>query len=149
MPQNLSIYCCQLLTEIVSRSGTNFSRRRETHFEVCGRIFGQWPTIRKSPIALFTTPSSVYLLIIGLNADPDPAFVSVRIRIQIQEAKSMRIWIRILARLCGQKELNFYMKNLLNLGSRYETIYGYKNAKSMPFRILIHINAKTVGESLE
>ncbi len=64
---------CQLRTKIY---GTNFSRGGlgestpypYTHillvpFEFCGRIFGQRPTIRKSPIPLPATPSSsVYIL---------------------------------------------------------------------------------------
>jgi hypothetical protein len=71
------LYCCQLLTEIACRPTWHKNQlRREksiTHtqcahlagpFEFCGRIFCQWPPIRKSPILLPTTPSSIYLHII-------------------------------------------------------------------------------------
>ncbi len=88
------LYCCQLLTEIAGQSGTDFSRRRgggvRLHhtqytqmlapFEFCSRIFGHWPTIRKSPLPLPTTPSSTYPHIIGVIlillrsvvTDPEP-----------------------------------------------------------------------------
>jgi hypothetical protein len=61
------LYCCQLLTEISGQPGINFCHRGKeyticrrstqyTHlavpFEFCGRIFGPWHTIRKSPIPL-------------------------------------------------------------------------------------------------
>ncbi len=75
--------CCQVLTEIDGQPGTNFSHRGEkstphtvhihsTHiylapFEFCGRIFGQRPSIRKSPIRLPNTPSSIYAHIIAHN----------------------------------------------------------------------------------
>ncbi len=67
--------CCQVLTEITGQSCTSFSHKGEkeytvhskrtqyTHiqlapFDFCGRIFSQWPPIRKSPIPLPSTPSS-------------------------------------------------------------------------------------------
>ncbi len=52
-----------------------------------------------------------------MNADPDPAFYSLcgfgfRSR-EPNQFGSMRIRIRILARLLSHKKLNFYMKNIL------------------------------------
>ncbi len=67
------------MTEIAGQPGTNLGHRgKRVHhtwytntvhtfncFEFCGRIFGQWPPIKKSPILPPTTPSSIYLHIIG------------------------------------------------------------------------------------
>ncbi len=50
---------------------------------------------------------------IVINADPDPAFTSMRIR--IYGAKPMRI--RILVRLCRHKKLDFDIKNILYAGN--------------------------------
>jgi hypothetical protein len=73
-----SLYCCQPLTEIAShatwhkyqpqgeKSTPKTGHTYTVHtFEFCGRIFGQWPPFRKSPIPVPTTPSSIYLQIIG------------------------------------------------------------------------------------
>jgi hypothetical protein len=47
-------------------------------------------------------------------ADPDPAFVSMRIWIGIQGTKPMPInAVRIQIRILVTKKLNFYMKNIL------------------------------------
>jgi hypothetical protein len=70
------LYCCQLQAETAGQPGTNFSQSGEKStlntlhiwlapFEFCGRIFDKWPPIRKSPITLPTTPSSIYLYIIA------------------------------------------------------------------------------------
>ncbi len=71
----LRLYC-QLLTEIAGQPGINFCHRGKentirrrctqyTHlaspFEFCGRIFGQWPTIKKSPIPPLPLPHLLYI----------------------------------------------------------------------------------------
>jgi hypothetical protein len=60
----LRLYCCILLIEFSGQPGTNFRHRGKTStlytvhtyswplFEFCGRIFGQWPPKRKSPIPI-------------------------------------------------------------------------------------------------
>ncbi len=54
------LYCCQLLTEIVSQPGTNFS-------QFVAESAATGPIIRKSHKTHPTTPSSIYLHIIALT----------------------------------------------------------------------------------
>ncbi len=59
------------LAQVKAPGGKRVHHTQYTHlagpFEYCGRIFGQWPTVRKSLIPLRTNPSSIYLHIIAVN----------------------------------------------------------------------------------
>jgi hypothetical protein len=70
MPQTLLLSttdrnCRPIWHKLQSQEGKSTPYTEHIHntlhtFEFCGRIFGKWPTIRKSLIPLLTTPSSVY-----------------------------------------------------------------------------------------